>query len=86
MTLKDMFKEKVDASAKQLKGAPGFKLSDDNVFTGFDAYKKVLQTSADLVLFATPPGFRPMHFAAAVEAGKHVFLEKPCAVDPVGAR
>jgi predicted dehydrogenase len=86
IALGDMFKEKVDASAKQLKSAPGFKLSDDNVFTGFDAYKKVLQTSADLVLFATPPGFRPMHFAAAVEAGKHVFLEKPCGVDPVGAR
>ena len=86
VALGDMFKEKVDATAKQLKANPGFKVPAENVFTGFDAYKKVLQTSADLVLFATPPGFRPMHFAAAVEAGKHVFLEKPVAVDPTGVR
>jgi myo-inositol 2-dehydrogenase / D-chiro-inositol 1-dehydrogenase len=86
VALGDMFKEKADATAKQLKSHPGFKVAAENVFTGFDAYKKVLQTSADLVLFATPPGFRPMHFAAAVEAGKHVFLEKPVAVDPVGVR
>ncbi|HYF00524.1 MAG TPA: Gfo/Idh/MocA family oxidoreductase [Planctomycetota bacterium] len=86
VALGDMFKEKVEASAKQLKGNPGFKVVEENFFHGFDAYKKVLQTQADLVLFATPPGFRPMHFAAAVEAGKHVFIEKPCAVDPAGVR
>src|SRR6516225_7036439 len=47
-------------------------------FVGFDAYAKVLAAGVDLVLFATPPHFRPMHFTAAVAAGKHVFLEKPC--------
>jgi predicted dehydrogenase len=46
----------------------------------------MLDAPIDLVLLATPPGFRPMHFAAAVEAGKHTFMEKPCAVDPVGVR
>ena len=55
-------------------------------FTGFDAYRKVLATDVELVLFATPPHFRPIHYAAAVEAGKHVFLEKPCCVDAPGYR
>jgi predicted dehydrogenase len=57
-----------------------------NVFTGFDAYKKLLATDCDVVLLTTPPGFRPIHFAAAVEAGKHVFMEKPVAVCPAGVR
>jgi predicted dehydrogenase len=55
-------------------------------FTGFDAYKKVLAAPIDLVILAAPPFFRPAHLAAAIEAGKHVFTEKPVAVDPVGAR
>src|SRR5207237_8499988 len=55
-------------------------------FTGFDAYKKVLESGVDMVILATPPGFRPIHFAAAIEAGKHVFFEKPVGVDPVGIR
>ncbi len=58
----------------------------ENVFVGFDAYKKLLATDVDLVILATPPGFRPIHFAAAVEAGKHVFMEKPVAVCPAGVR
>jgi predicted dehydrogenase len=45
-----------------------------------------VDSAVDLVLFATPPGFRPMHFEYAVQQGKHVFLEKPIAVDPVGVR
>jgi predicted dehydrogenase len=57
-----------------------------NVFTGFDAYRKLLSTDCDVVILATPPGFRPIHFAAAVEAGKHVFMEKPVAVCPAGIR
>ena len=55
-------------------------------FAGFDAYKNVLECDIDLIILATPPGFRPMHFEAAVKAGKHVFMEKPCATDAPGVR
>ncbi len=54
-------------------------------FSGFDAYKRVLPL-VDVVILATPPGFRPLHFEAAVEAGKQVFMEKPVATDAPGAR
>ena len=54
--------------------------------SGFDAYQKVIDAGVDLVILATPPGFRPIHFEAAVEAGKHVFMEKPVAVDAPGVR
>jgi myo-inositol 2-dehydrogenase/D-chiro-inositol 1-dehydrogenase len=53
---------------------------------GLDAYKHVLQSDVDVVILATPPGFRPLHFEAAVRAGKHVFVEKPVAVDAAGIR
>src|SRR5262249_318444 len=53
---------------------------------GFDAYKKVLDSGIDVVLLATPPHFRPMHLKAAVDAGKHIFCEKPVAVDAPGVR
>lgn len=72
-TLQQRFKDKVDVPAEQC-------------FTGLDAYEKVLQTDADIVLLCTPPGFRPMQFEAAVKAGKHVFMEKPVAVDAPGYR
>ncbi len=55
-------------------------------FVGLDAYEKVLHSGVDLVVLATPPGFRPLHFKAAVEAGKHTFLEKPIATDASGVR
>ena len=58
----------------------------ERCFGGFDAYQKVVATDCEYVIMATPPAFRPVHFAAAVEAGKHCFIEKPVAVDPVGAR
>lgn len=62
-------------------------VDDAKCFLGFDAYKKVLaMPEVDVVLLATPTHFRPEHFKAAVEAGKHVFMEKPCAVDPTGIR
>ena len=64
----------------------GFKVTGDRVFSGFDAYKKVLASNIDLVILASPPGFRPMQLAAAVEAGKHIFTEKPVAVDSAGIR
>jgi predicted dehydrogenase len=62
------------------------KVDDAHCFTGFDGYQRVLASDIDLVILATPPGFRPGHLAAAVAAGKHVFMEKPVAVDPTGVR
>jgi myo-inositol 2-dehydrogenase / D-chiro-inositol 1-dehydrogenase len=59
---------------------------EERKFVGFDAYRKLLDSGVDMVILATPPNFRPMTFKAAVEAGKHVFMEKPVAVDPAGIR
>jgi predicted dehydrogenase len=84
--LGDMFPDRIKGAQRTLGTISGYKVSDENVFTGFDAYKQVVDSGVDLVLFATPPGFRPMHFEYAVQKGKHVFLEKPVAVDPVGVR
>ncbi len=64
----------------------GFQVTGDRVFTGLDAYKNVLSTDIDMVILATPPGFRPMHLQAAVQAGKHIFTEKPVATDSNGIR
>ncbi len=76
----DVFKDKAEAAGKRF-GVPA-----NRCFDGYDNYQKVIATDCDYVLMATPPSFRPLHFAAAVEAGKHCFIEKPVAVDPVGAR
>jgi predicted dehydrogenase len=62
------------------------KLTDEKCFSGFDAYQQVLNSDVDLVILATPPGYRPQHLAAAVDAGKHIFSEKPVAVDAAGIR
>src|SRR5207249_4541230 len=58
----------------------------ERCFVGFNAYKDVLASGVDVVLLTTPPHFRPMHFEAAIKAGKHVFAEKPVAVDAPGVR
>jgi len=63
-----------------------YKVTPETTFVGFDAYKKVIASNVDMVILTTPPYFRPEHLRAAVEAGKHVFMEKPVAVDPVGVR
>jgi myo-inositol 2-dehydrogenase / D-chiro-inositol 1-dehydrogenase len=55
-------------------------------FSGLDPYEKVLASDVDVVILATPPGFRPLHFEKAIAAGKHVFMEKPVAVDAPGVR
>jgi predicted dehydrogenase len=65
---------------------PRIKVAPESRFTGFDAYLKLVKSEVDLVMLTTPPGYRPMHFEAAVEAGKHVFAEKPIATDATGAR
>jgi myo-inositol 2-dehydrogenase / D-chiro-inositol 1-dehydrogenase len=62
------------------------KVPESHQFHGFDAFQRVLDTDCDMVILATPPGFRPLHFEAAVNAGKHVFMEKPVAVDAPGVR
>jgi predicted dehydrogenase len=84
----DMFEDRLDRSLAELSREVDDKVSvtGDTSFTGFDAYEKVIACDIDMVILATPPGFRPMHLKAAVEAGKHVFMEKPVAVDPVGIR
>jgi predicted dehydrogenase len=78
--LADFFMNRAKEAARQ------FEVSEDLCMEGANAYKKAIATSADVVLLVTPPNFRPVHFEAAVKAGKHVFMEKPVAVDPVGAR
>ena len=84
----DLFKDRLDSSLEKLKKSVGdkIKVTEDTCFVGFAAYKKVLACDIDLVILTEPPHFRPQHLKAAVEAGKHVFLEKPVAVDPVGVR
>jgi predicted dehydrogenase len=76
----DLFERQVTNAKAKLK------LPNAQGFWGFDAYQKIFASDVDLVILATPPGFRPMHFEAAIAAGKHVFMEKPVAVDPVGCR
>jgi predicted dehydrogenase len=84
----DMFKDRLDNCRQRLtKDLPDkVKVTDDKCFVGWDAHKKVLATDVNLVILTQPPHFRPSHLKAAVEAGKHVFMEKPVAVDPVGVR
>jgi len=84
----DMFQDRLDRSLAELSREVDDKVSvtGETSFTGFDAYEKVIACDINMVILATPPGFRPMHLKAAVEAGKHVFMEKPVAVDPVGIR
>src|SRR5438309_4535009 len=65
---------------------PRIKVEPDRHFVGFDAFQKLASTDVDIVMLTTPPGYRPIHFEAAVEAGKHVFTEKPIATDATGVR
>lgn len=84
----DLFKDRLDRSLAQLQEQVGdkVKVTGDTTFIGFDAYAQVLASDVDLVILTTPPHFRPAHLEAAVKAGKHVYMEKPVAVDPVGIR
>ncbi|MDB5319075.1 MAG: hypothetical protein JWN40_706 [Phycisphaerales bacterium] len=76
-----------DAFASQTKRIQDkYKIEAKNVFAGLDAYKELVASDIELVIMATPPGFRPIHFAAAIDAGKHVFFEKPVASDIWGVR
>jgi len=83
----DLFKFQADGAFNGLKNlGAAFKVTPDKCFSGLDCHKKLAATDVDLVVTAAPPGFRPMHLRACVEAGKHVFMEKPVGVDPVGCR
>jgi predicted dehydrogenase len=86
VALGDLFPERANNANNALKEQGHAQVPADRVFTGFDAYKKVCATDADIVILATPPGFRSIHFKEATEKGKHVFCEKPVAVDAPGVR
>ncbi|MBL8296443.1 MAG: Gfo/Idh/MocA family oxidoreductase [Bryobacterales bacterium] len=89
----DIFEDKLEGNLRWLKGDPRnaavaerVKVSPEHRFVGFDGYKKLLASDIDLVILSTPPGYRPEHFEAAVEAKKHVFCEKPFGTDATGVR
>jgi len=86
VALGDVFQDKLDTSRAILTKQRNIEVADDKCFTGFDSYQKVIDSGVDIVLLCTPTHFRPAHVEAAVNAGKHIFMEKPVAVDPVGAR
>ena len=86
VALADVFQDRIDSARKKIFDQKGHKVPDENCFVGFDAYQKLVDAGVDVVLIATPPHFRPEQFKAAIDAKKHVFMEKPVAVDPVGAQ
>ncbi len=73
-------------SSLQKEHADKVKVTPEKCFVGLDAYQKVIDSGVDVVLLASPPGFRPVHLKAAVDAGKHIFCEKPMATDAPGVR
>jgi predicted dehydrogenase len=86
IALGDVFKDRLDSCNEKIKNAGRNAVPEENCFVGFDAYEKVIDSGVDIIILATPPKFRPEQFEAAVKARKHVFMEKPVAVDPVGIR
>jgi predicted dehydrogenase len=90
VAMADVFEDRLDKSLAALKQddkvADKVDVNPDHRFLGFEACKDLLDSGVDVVLLCTPPHFRPAHLAAAVEAGKHVFAEKPVAVDAPGVR
>jgi len=86
----DVFPEQVRAAVDGLAADPDVRervrVPEEHRFVGLDAYQKLLSTDVDYVVHATPPGFRPLHLRACIDAGKHVFVEKPVAVDGPGLR
>lgn len=87
IALADIFPDRMATCRKVLSEKFNNNIPDGNCYLGFDAYKQVIaMADIDVVLLCTPTHFRPEQFKAAVAAGKHVFMEKPCAVDPTGIR
>lgn len=89
VAMADVFVDRLEGSLSTLKekftGTDKIQVKDGNKFVGFDAYKEAM-AQADVVILTTPPGFRPIHFEAAVNAGKNIFTEKPMATDGPGIR
>ncbi len=85
-SLGDVFQDRLDSCRDKILTENQNEVADEKCFIGFDAFEKVIDSGVDVIILATPPHFRPEHFAAAINAKKHVFMEKPVAVDPVGAR
>lgn len=85
VALADVFEDKVKDCRNKL-AKQRIDIAEKNCFWGIDGYKSLLEADLDIVILATPPHFRPEHFDACVQAKKHVFMEKPVCVDPVGAR
>ncbi|MHC4415648.1 MAG: Gfo/Idh/MocA family protein, partial [Planctomycetota bacterium] len=84
----DVFEDRLTASLERLTShAPErVQVSPTRRFVGFDAYRQVIESDVDAVILAAPPHFRPAHLEAAVDAGRHIFCEKPMAVDSPGVR
>lgn len=86
----DVLKTQIDNSLANLRAesalAPRVQVTPERCFVGLDCYLKVIRSGVDVVLLASPPGFRPREIQAAVEAGKHIFAEKPMGTDAVGVR
>ncbi|HRQ52571.1 MAG TPA: Gfo/Idh/MocA family oxidoreductase, partial [Agriterribacter sp.] len=88
VAMADAFQDRLDNSYKSISeeiDAKRIDVPQDRRFVGFDAYEKAIAL-ADVVILATPPGFRPIHFEEAVKQGKHIFMEKPVATDPAGVQ
>lgn len=93
VAMAEAFRDRLDEAYTTIKNelenkeidAARFAVDEEAKFVGFDAYQKAIEL-ADVVILATPPGFRPIHFDAAIKAGKHVFMEKPVATDAPGIR
>ena len=90
-TVGDIFESQGQGCLAGLKGSDDpikdrVKVDPDHIFVGLKAYQKVIDSGVDVVLLATPPGFRPQHLQAAVAAGKHIFAETPMATDAPGVR
>ncbi len=90
VAMADLFSDRLNQSRQLLqrdKNAAQVKIEEENCFVGIDAYQKLIDhANVDVVCLCSPPHFRPMHLEAAIKAGKHVFCEKPIAVDPAGVR
>ena len=88
VAMADAFSDRLEASLAEISKQVGerVKVDEAHKFVGFDAFERAIDSDVDLVVLATPPGFRPMHFEHAVAKGRHVFMEKPVAVDAPGVR